>query len=79
MNPTVNGGNSPYAKIAYLAFVAVWALLVLDLTTANPPQWLVVVLTGLNGVILGKMWDVEVKYWIERFGQVTITVGDDDE
>jgi len=79
LNPMKNGGNSRFAKVAYLAFVVVWGLLVLDITTADPPVWLLISLTALLGIILGKMWDVEVQYWLDRFDTVTIRLGEDDE
>jgi hypothetical protein len=79
LNPMVNGGNSRFAKVAYLAFVVVWGLLVLDVTTADPPMWLLLSLTALLGIILGKMWDVEVQYWLGRFDRVVIRIGNDDE
>ena len=75
----VNGGNSPTAKLALLLVLGVWALLVLDLTAATPSMWLTVTLTAFVFALVGRLWRIEVNYWLDMLNPITIQLGDDDE
>jgi len=79
LNVTKNGPNSPFAKGVLLILIGVWAILVLDITRANPSQFLLYSLTALIFSIVGRMWRIEVQHWLEKIQTVTINIGDDDE
>ena len=74
-----NGPNSPVAKVLVLGLCGVWALLVLDLTTADPPTAVVVFLTAFLFGLIGRMWGLEVDEWLDRAWVITIDWRDDDE
>jgi hypothetical protein len=74
-----NGPNSPVAKVLVLGLFGVWALLVLDLTTADPPTAVVVFLTAFLFSLIGRMWGLEVDEWLDRAWVITIDWRDDDE
>jgi hypothetical protein len=74
-----NGPNSPVAKVLVLGLFGVWALLVLDLTTADPSTAVIVFLTAFLFSLIGRMWGLEVDEWLDRVWVVTIDWRDDDE
>jgi len=76
---TKNGGVDQFAKGVLLILLGVWAILVLDLTRANPSQFLLYSLTALIFSIVGRMWRLEAKYWLEKLNPITLKAGDDDE
>lgn len=73
-----NGGVSRFAKVVALILLSVWSLLILDLTGANPEQWLVISLTALIFAIVGRMWRIEATYWLDQFGPIQIDFGGDE-
>jgi hypothetical protein len=73
-----NGPNSPFAKVVLLILLGVWAVLVLDLTTADPSQWLLISLTGILFAIIGRLWRIEANYWLDKLAPITINFGDND-
>jgi len=79
LNVTKNGPNSRFAKGVLLILIGVWAVLVLDLTRANPSQFLLYSLTALIFSIVGRMWRIEVQHWLSKIQTVTISLGDDNE
>jgi len=74
-----NGPNSPVAKVLVLGLFGVWALLVLDLTTADPSTAVIVFLTAFLFSLIGRMWGLEVDEWMRQLNTITIMLGDDDE
>jgi len=78
-NVSTNGGVSRFAKGVLLILLGVWVVLVLDLTSANPPSYVVIPLTALIFGIVGRMWRIEVKHWLERINHITLIVGDGDD
>lgn len=79
LNPMKNGGVSRFAKAVLLILLAVWSVLVLDLTAAKPSQWLVISLTALIFAIVGRLWRIEADHWLNKLNPVTIQLGTDDE
>ncbi|AFH21986.1 hypothetical protein OSG_eHP14_00030 [environmental Halophage eHP-14] len=79
LNVTKNGGVSRFAKAVLLILLGVWAVLVLDLTAADPSQLLLYSLTALIFSIVGRLWRLEAEYWLSKINPITITLGDDDE
>jgi hypothetical protein len=74
-----NGGVSRFAKAVLLVLLGVWVVLVLDLTAANPNQLLLYSLTALIFAIVGRLWRIEAKHWLDKLDLVTIMLSDDDE
>jgi hypothetical protein len=79
LNPMKNGGVSRFAKVVLLILLAVWTILVLDLTAANPSQWLVISLTALIFAIVGRLWRIEANHWLRQLNPVTIEFGNENE
>jgi hypothetical protein len=79
LNPMTNGGVSRLAKAVLLFLMGVWAVLVLDLTTAQPPSWLLISLTALLFAIVGRLWRIEADHWLSVLNPITINFGDDNE
>lgn len=75
----VNGGVSRFAKAVLSVLLGVWVALVLDLTSANPPTFILIPLTALIFGIVGRMWRLEADYWLSKLNPITISVGDDDD
>jgi len=79
LNVTKNGGVDRFAKAVLLILLGVWAVLVLDLTRANPSQFLLYSLTALIFSIVGRMWRLEAQYWLSKINPITISLGDEDD
>lgn len=79
VNPMEVGVNGWFRKLLTLILVGVWAILVLDLSAAQPSQLTVVLLTAFVFLIIGRMWGVEAEFWLDKLNPITITLGDDDE
>jgi len=79
--PMDSGAISLFQKLITVLLMGVWVSLVLELTAANPPDWLLLSLTALMFSIIGRMWGIEAEYWLNRFSNVTIEFnrGDEDE
>lgn len=43
------------------ALFVVWAILVLDITSVQPPDWLLMPMTALLFLIIGRLWNIEVE------------------
>lgn len=50
-----------FRKLVLLALLLVWAVLALDVTAAEPDQWLMYSLTGVLFLIIGRMWNIELE------------------
>lgn len=74
-----NGPIKPTAKVITLLLVGVWAVLVLELTTADPPMWLLMPYTAFIFTLVGRMWGLEADYWLSKINPITISLGDDNE
>lgn len=79
LNPMRNGGVSKFAKAVLVVLLGVWTVLVLDLTSASTPPWLLVPLTALIFSIVGRLWRIEAQHWLDKLQPITIDFGDDDE
>jgi hypothetical protein len=72
-----NGPTRPFEKLLTLVLVGVWATLALGIQST--PTWLLVSLTAFVFVLVGRLWGVEVNYWLDTLNPITIRLGDDDE
>jgi len=72
-----NGPTKPFEKLLTLILVGVWAVLALGIQST--PTWLLVSLTAFVFSLVGRLWGVEVDYWLETLNPITISLGDDDE
>lgn len=79
LNPMKNGPTKPFEKLLTLILVGVWAALTLGLAPTDPPTWLLVSSTAFVFVLIGRLWGVEVDYWLDSLNPITISLGDDDE
>lgn len=43
------------------ALFVVWTILVLDITSVQPPDWLLMPMTALVFLIIGRLWNIEVE------------------
>jgi len=77
VNPMKNGPNQPFEKLLTLILVAVWAVLALGGTT-QPPDWLLVSLTGFVFALVGRLWGIEADYWLSRLNPIEVRLGGDD-
>lgn len=74
-----NGPIKPTAKVITLVLVGVWAVLVLEVTTADPPMWLLMSFTAFIFTLVGRMWGLEADYWLSKINPITISWGGNDE
>jgi hypothetical protein len=74
-----NGPIKPTVKVITLALVAVWAILVLEVTAADPPMWLLMSYTAFIFLLVGRMWGLEADYWLSKLNPITISLGEDNE
>jgi len=72
-----NGPTKPFEKLLTLILVGVWAVLALGIQST--PTWLLVSLTAFVFSLVGRLWGVEVDYWLDTLNPITISLGDDDE
>jgi len=50
-----------FAKLMAGALFGVWTILVLDITSVQPPDWLLMPMTALLFLIIGRLWNIEVE------------------
>jgi hypothetical protein len=50
-----------FAKLMAGALFIVWTILVLDITSVQPPDWLLMPMTALVFLIIGRLWNIEVE------------------
>jgi hypothetical protein len=74
-----NGPNRPFVKLVTLILVGVWAVLVLDVTPAEPSMWLLMTFTAFIFSLVGRMWGVEADHWLGKINPITISLGNNDE
>lgn len=68
-----------FRKLVTLALLLVWVVLTMELTAAEPDQWLMYALTALLFLIIGRMWDLQLEKLDLPGLSISTSLSDDEE
>lgn len=79
LNPMKNGPNGIVRKVSTLALVGVWVAVTLGLSPRDPGEAFLLGLTAFVFALVGRMWGIEARHWLDRLSPITVNFGDNND
>ena len=71
--------SSWFRKVVTLTLLLVWVALTIEITPAEPDQWMMYSLTALLFLIIGRMWDLQLEKLDIPGLSISTSASEDDE
>lgn len=68
-----------FRKVVTLTVLLVWVALTMEITPAEPDQWMMYSLTALLFLIIGRMWDIQLEKFEIPGLSISTSPSDDNE